>query len=135
MRKKMPPPRGGVSHRTIIVVDDDIDICSLIEDALVSHGYRVVTVPNGLELLTALAGKKPDLILLDVMMPAVSGLDLCRALKRSPEFRDIPVVLMSALESGNDVQLVLTNGAAEYLKKPFQLTQLVARVDELIGFP
>lgn len=131
----MPPPRGGVSHRTIVVVDDDIDICSLIEDALVSHGYRVVTVPNGLELLTALAGKKPDLILLDVMMPAVSGLDLCRALKRSPEFRDIPVVLMSALESGNDVQLALTNGAAEYLKKPFQLTQLVARVDELVGFP
>jgi DNA-binding response OmpR family regulator len=131
----MPPPRGGVSHRTIVVVDDDIDICSLIEDALVSHGYRVVTVPNGLELLTALAGKKPDLILLDVMMPAVSGLDLCRALKRSPEFRDIPVVLMSALESGNDVQLALTNGAAEYFKKPFQLTQLVARVDELVGFP
>ena len=131
----MPPRRGGVSHRTIVVVDDDIDICSLIEDALVSHGYRVVTVPNGLELLTALAGKKPDLILLDVMMPAVSGLDLCRALKRSPEFRDIPVVLMSALESGNDVQLALTNGAAEYLKKPFQLTQLVARVDELVGFP
>jgi DNA-binding response OmpR family regulator len=131
----MPPPRDGVFHRTIVVVDDDIDICSLIEDALVSHGYRVVTVPNGLELLTALAGKKPDLILLDVMMPAVSGLDLCRALKRSPEFRDIPVVLMSALESGNDVQLALTNGAAEYLKKPFQLTQLVARVDELVGFP
>ena len=131
----MPPRGGGVSHRTIVVVDDDIEICSLIEDALVSHGYRVVTVPNGLELLATLAGKKPELILLDVMMPAVNGLDLCRALKRSPEFRDIPVVLMSALELDTDDQLALTNCAAEYLKKPFQLAQLVARVDELIGSP
>ena len=131
----MPSPRGGVFHPTVVVVDDDSDICCFIEDALVSHGYRVVSVPNGLELLTALAGKKPDLILLDVMMPAVSGLDLCRALKRSPEFCDIPVVLMSALELGNDVQTVLTTCAAEYLKKPFQLAQLVARVDELIGPP
>jgi two-component system, OmpR family, phosphate regulon response regulator PhoB len=135
LQMTMPPPRGGVSHRTVVVVDDDIDLCSSIEVALVSRGYRVVTVPNGLELLAVLAGKKPDLILLDVMMPAVNGLDLCRALKRSPEFRDIPVVLMSALESGNDVQFALTNGAAEYLQKPFQLTQLMASVDELVGFP
>ena len=65
---------------TVVVVDDDLDIRDSIAEILLNEGYRVVTAPNGLQLLTTLAERKPDLILLDVMMPAVNGLDLCRAL-------------------------------------------------------
>lgn len=114
------------------MVDDDLDIRDAIAELLVGQGYRVRTAPNGIELLSALAQEqKPALILLDVMMPAVSGIELCRALKRSPDFRDIPVVLMSAAATPDDVQVAAANGAAEYFKKPFDITRLVARIDEL----
>jgi DNA-binding response OmpR family regulator len=117
--------------RTIVVVDDDLDIRDSIAEILVNEGYGVLTAPNGLQLLTTLAEKKPDLILLDVMMPAVNGLDLCRALKRSPDFCDIPVVLMSAVGTPEDVLQATALGAAEYFKKPFDVNRLVARIDEL----
>lgn len=114
------------------MVDDDLDIRDAIAELLVGEGYRVRTAPNGLELLSALAEEdRPALILLDVMMPAVSGIDLCRALKRSPDFCHIPVLLMSAVGTSNDVQIATDSGAAEYFKKPFDLTRLVARIFEL----
>ena len=116
---------------TVVVVDDDLDIRDSIAEILVNEGYRVVTAPNGLQLLTMLAERKPDLILLDVMMPAVNGLDLCRALKRSPDFCDIPVVLMSAVGTAEDALLATTIGAAEYFKKPFDVNRLMARIAEL----
>lgn len=112
----------------IVVVDDDLDICATIDEILSHEGYRVLTVPNGLKLLTTLAEKEPDLILLDVNMPAVNGFDLCRALKRSPEFCHIPVVLMSALADWDNQELAGTMGAVEHLHKPFDLQQLTTCV-------
>ena len=115
--------------RTVLVVDDEFGVAEVIEAILEEDGYRVLTAVNGRQGLARLAEYKPDLVLLDLMMPILDGPSMLRAMKADPAFRDIPVVMMSSLDPRSvDAQC---DGYVAFLRKPFRaaaITDLVARV-------
>jgi len=110
---------------TILVVDDEEPVRQLLAAIFADHGYRSLQARNGRHALEVLNGERPDLVLTDVMMPLLTGADLCRHLKADPATRAIPVILMSA--AGREV----TDGSSadDYLDKPFHLDEVEALVD------
>ncbi len=121
--------------KRVVVVDDDRNLREALQAALKAEGYEVTVVPNGLRLMAALQIDKPDLLLLDVMMSWISGFELCRALKRNAEYKDIPVLFMSARTAPSDIREGLACGAVDYLTKPFDLSTLLGKVHEIVGPP
>ena len=115
----------------VAVVDDDREIREALKDALEHEGYDVHLVPNGLKLMGVLQVVRPDIILLDVMMSWIDGVDLCHALKANDAYSEIPVVFMSARTSPEDVRRGMDAGAADYFKKPFDLGRLLERLQSL----
>ena len=106
----------------ILIIDDDPDIGNLLEEALTARGYAVSRAYSGTEALLVLRQQKPDLILLDLMLPGLSGEELL------PQIKDIPVIVVSAkIDIDNKVALLL-GGAADYVTKPFNMKELTARI-------
>ena len=122
----MPRPR-------IIIVDDDRETRELLQAALEQRGYEVVQAQSGLRLISYLHVDRPDLILLDVVMSWIDGLELCRAIKRNPEFENIPVCFISGRSEPADVREGLSCGAAAYFVKPLDTDELIAKIEELAG--
>lgn len=120
--------------KKILVIDDDPDILELLEYNLEKAGYRVVTASSGMNAMWGLEeDSRPDVILLDVMMPTLNGLDFCRYLKSSDDFRDIPVVIVSAKGSPEDIRRGLALGADKYLTKAsFTVESLLKEVQSLV---
>jgi len=116
----------------ILVVDDEEDVLSLTRIMLESKEYRVTTANSGEEALTIIANDKPDLVLLDVVMPGVHGLDVCRTLKRDESTRHIPVVMFTALGSGVYLMLAEEDKADGYIGKPFTSKTLLDLVERLL---
>ena len=116
----------------VAVVDDDRDVRDYLADSLSSAGFDVKLAENGLRLVSTLQVDHPHLILLDVMMSWIDGFELCRALKRNPQFRDIPVVFISGRSAEADVECGMQCGAVDYFAKPIDSRQLVTRVRELL---
>ncbi len=112
----------------ILVVDDVPDNVKLLSYDLEDDGYDVVTAYNGLQALNSIEKYKPDIILLDIMMPDLDGLEICRRLKKDPEYRNIPIILISAKGSDEDVVAGLDQGAMDYIVKPFNYPVVSARV-------
>ncbi|MGN1088775.1 MAG: response regulator transcription factor [Huintestinicola sp.] len=108
--------------KKIFVIDDDIYIGDLLEDALTGAGYSVKRAYSGTEAQLLLSAEKPDLILLDLMLPGLSGEELL------PQINDIPVIVVSAKADTADKVGLLLNGAADYVTKPFDLDELLARI-------
>ena len=121
--------------RKILVVDDEPDILDLARIAIESGGFKVVTVSSGEQALPLIAQEKPDLILLDVVLPGLSGLELCRRLKRDPATRGTKVVLFTALGTEVDMMLEKKDKADGYLAKPFSNTALLNLIRKIIGNP
>ncbi|MGN6150964.1 MAG: response regulator [Lysobacteraceae bacterium] len=111
----------------VLIVDDDRDICQLLTKYLVKNGYRVTAVNDGRQMRAALAVKRIDLIVLDLMLPGEDGLSLCRQLRRN-ETRSIPILMLTARNEETDRVLGLEMGADDYLTKPFAARELLARV-------
>lgn len=109
----------------ILVVDDEQAIADLIEIHLLSEGYQVRKANSGIEALQRVAEQEPDLVILDIMMPDMDGLEVCRALRRD---RHLPILMLSAKSEDVDKILGLKTGADDYLTKPFNPLELVARV-------
>lgn len=107
---------------TIAIIEDDIYIGSLLEEALTREGYETLRAYSGTEGLLLLEKRHPDLILLDLMLPGLSGEELM------PRLKDIPVIVLSAKAGVDDKVKLLTEGAADYLTKPFDIRELLARV-------
>ena len=107
---------------TILVIDDDMHIGNLLEEALSGEGYRVTRAYSGTEAQLVLAKARPDLILLDLMLPGISGEELLG------QIRGIPVIVVSAKADTADKVGLLLGGAADYITKPFELSELLARV-------
>jgi CheY-like chemotaxis protein len=116
--------------KTILVVDDELDIVDVLSDLLTAEGYRVITASNGREGLTRLAEARPDLVLLDRMMPVVDGAEMLRLMREDASLGGIPVVMMSAAEGRRLSQEL---GCAAFLKKPFDLGTLLDTVARLAG--
>ena len=106
---------------TILIVDDDAAIGDLEQEVLTRAGYAVVRAYSGTEALLAMKDRRPDLILLDLMLPGLSGEELL------PQIRDIPVIVVSAKAAVQDKVELLLGGAADYLTKPFDTQELLAR--------
>lgn len=113
----------------IMVIDDEPLICRLLEYQLGGAGYEVASYQRAYDAMLDLARRQPDLILLDVMMPEISGWDLCRQIRASSS---IPIIMLTAKDGDDDVVRGLTGGADDYLGKPFSQSQLVARIEAVL---
>ncbi|MBN1265816.1 MAG: response regulator transcription factor [Anaerolineales bacterium] len=111
--------------KTILVVDDKASVRQLVEEYLTGQGYKVVTADNGRNALYTARFEKPDLVLLDVMMPEMDGFDFIRAFRKE---RDTPIILLTARMEESDKVIGLELGADDYVTKPFGMRELVARV-------
>lgn len=116
----------------ILIVDDEPDVVQLIEYNLKSAGYDVVTATDGQDALQQARSSAPDLIILDLMLPEVDGLDVCKILRRDAGTAGIPIVMLTAKASETDRVLGLELGADDYVTKPFSPRELVLRVKRLL---
>ncbi len=116
----------------IVVADDDIDIRELVEFKLSSLGHDVVAVADGGAAIEACREQRPDLAVLDVMMPGVSGLDAIRAIRADSTLHTIPVILLTARAQESDVETGFDSGADDYITKPFSPRELASRVEALL---
>lgn len=117
----------------ILIAEDEPDIRELVAFTLRFAGHEVVATSNGEEALQQAGSIIPDLILMDVRMPKMTGYDACRAMKADPSLKDIPIVFLSAKGQDAEIQTGLDAGAEEYLLKPFAPDQLVERVRAILG--
>lgn len=118
---------------TIFVADDDPALVAGLELALTLRGYAVRTAPNGRRLLELLAVERPDLLLVDVVMPEVDGLEVVRRVRARTELSGLPVLVVTGLIGGEQRARVLGSGASGYIAKPFRLGDLMARIEEHLG--
>jgi DNA-binding response OmpR family regulator len=117
----------------VIIVDDDRDTREMLTLALELEGFEVAQAANGLRLISSLHVDRPDVILLDVMMSWIDGFELCRSVKKNDEFKDIPVIFISARKTTGDVQKGIDAGAADYFTKPVDIDRLISRTRDLVG--
>jgi len=117
----------------ILVVDDEPNVLRMVSYTLQIEGYEVVVAQNGVEALSKIQTQTPDLIILDVMMPDMSGVEVCEKLRKQPDTMDVPIIMFSALSQVSDKVKCLEAGADEYLIKPITPEELVARVKALLG--
>lgn len=115
-----------------LVVDDDYLLLRLVELNLAKIGVKVYTALNGREALRLAAAEKPDVILLDIMMPGMDGYEVLRQLKASGETRDIPIIMLTAKTGAEDRERCRELGAAAYVTKPFKLEELREMVKRLV---
>ncbi len=119
-----------MESKKILVVDDEERVREMLGFRLKLFGYEVLEASNGEEALEVATREKPDLVLLDIMMPGMDGFQVCSRLKRNEETKDIPVVILTAKADAKDVTRAVNSGAADYVVKPYDpmvLQQKVAR--------
>jgi two-component system alkaline phosphatase synthesis response regulator PhoP len=122
-----------MSKGKILVVDDEIYIVHILDFSLGMEGYDVVTALDGEQALDKLKSEKPDLIVLDIMMPKLDGYEVCKAIKSDPATKQIPVILLSAKGRNVDQKMGFDVGADDYITKPFSPRKLVERINQLLG--
>ena len=121
-----PAPAGGAK---VLVADDDAALVNTLSWILREHGYQVVAVPNGERLLERIQEERPDLVLLDIMMPKVDGLQLLQLIRGEPGWHDLPVIMISSMPPEDGTVKSLEIGASDFVPKPFRMKELLARVD------
>ena len=118
--------------KKILLVDDEPHIIMMLENRMKHVGYEVITACDGQEALTKAKKEKPDLIILDLMLPKLDGYKVCRMLKFDEKYRNIPIIIFTARAQEADVKLGQEVGADAYLTKPFEPNILLAKVEELV---
>jgi len=120
--------------KKILVIDDYPDNVFLLQDRLEHEGFEVIKAYEGGMGIQKAIEEKPDLILLDIMMPGVSGLEVCKKLSNNDETKLIPIILLTALTEAENLKDGLQSGAFDYIKKPFNKTELIARINSALRF-
>ena len=117
----------------VLVVDDEEDLLELVRYNLSRDGYKVTCVATGEEAFRSARKQTPDLIVLDLMLPGVDGLEVCRRLKSEPKTRDIPIIMLTAKSEESDMVAGLERGADDYITKPFRLAELLLKVKRTLA--
>ncbi len=121
-----------MSKEKILVVDDEKDIVELLQYNLEKEGYKISAVFSGEQCLGNVKTELPDLILLDLMLPEIDGLDVCKFLKSNPQTSHIPIIMLTAKGEETDIVLGLELGADDYITKPFKVRELLARIKAVL---
>jgi DNA-binding response OmpR family regulator len=119
--------------RKILIADDEPNIVAALEFLLLRNGYEVYVARNGDEALKLVEAHKPDLVLLDVMMPQRSGYDVCQRMRENEDWRHIKIVMLSAKGREVEVNKGLSIGADLYITKPFSTRELISQINALLG--
>lgn len=119
--------------RKILVIEDDPGALRLMVYTLQHEGYKVLTAPNGLEGLKKAKEERPDLIVLDVMLPGIDGFEICHRLRAEPQTAHLPILMLSGKEKEIDKATGLKVGADDYLTKPAGRSEIVSRVETLLA--
>jgi CheY-like chemotaxis protein len=127
----MPRDKATSSSR-LLVADDNYQNCELLDAYLSEAGYQVDMAYDGQQTLDSVARAQPDLILLDIMMPKVSGYEVCQRLKSDPQTRKIPILMVTALAEMGDIEKAVNAGADDFLTKPVNKLELTTRVKSLL---
>jgi len=117
----------------IVVVDDDADILGLLEYKLTAAGHKVTAEADGEAGLAAIHEMKPDLVVLDWMMPRLTGIEVCLEMRKDPTMADVPVLFLTAKAQESDVQRGFAAGGNDYVVKPFSPRELSTRIDALLA--
>lgn len=120
--------------KRILVVDDQPDNVFILQDRLENFGFEVITAYEGPTAIEKAKAELPDLILLDVMMPGMSGFEVCKVLVEEETTKQIPIILVTALTEAEDIKEGLQAGAYDYIKKPFNKIELLARINSALRF-
>ncbi len=118
--------------KKILIVDDEADIVMQLEIRLKASGYETISANDGEEALQKAKEEKPDLILLDVMMPPPNGFQVCRMLKDDPEYNQIPVIMLTAKATESDEFWGIESGADAYVTKPYNAQELTQKIQDLL---
>ena len=121
-----------VSQSNILVVDDNLQNLELLVAYLDSLDCKVCTATDGVDAIQKVRDENPDLILLDIMMPRMSGFEVCRKLKTDPQTRDIPVIMVTALNELSDIERAVESGTDDFITKPVNRLELTTRVRSLL---
>ncbi len=119
--------------KKILVVDDDLVSQRVVSVRLEISGYEVITAEDGEEGLKKAREEKPDLLILDLMMPKMNGYEVCRMLKFDDKYKDIPIIVLSSLDQQDEREKAIKGGADAYFIKPFDLELLLAKIKSFIG--
>lgn len=121
------------SRPRILIVDDEEDVVKPIAFRLEVHGFEVLMEPNGELGLDAALSKKPEVILLDIMMPGIDGLTLCQILKQRDETAHIPIIMLTAKTTMGDVEKAFAAKADDYVAKPFEWQELLGKINRCLA--
>ncbi len=121
-------PRG----KNVLIVEDEVDAGRLLHYHLRQKGYECRIAMDGRTALNAVFSKKPDLILLDLMLPSLNGLEICRLLKGAPATRHIPIIMVTAMATSDDIVRGFKLGADDYVTKPYEMREILARIAALL---
>ncbi len=125
-------PVANLSKPLVLVVEDEAALATMLRYNLEKQGFRVEEAADGQEALTRIAEAQPDLVLLDWMLPVVSGIEVCRQIRRRSSTRDLPVIMVTARTEDQDAVRGLNTGADDYITKPFSMDSLLARMRALL---
>ena len=128
----MLPAPAGLSKPYVLVVEDEAALATMLRYNLEKQGFRVEEAVDGQEALTRISEGAPDIVLLDWMLPVMSGIEVCRQIRRRPATRDLPVIMVTARTEDQDAVRGLNTGADDYITKPFNMDALLARMRALL---
>jgi two-component system phosphate regulon response regulator PhoB len=128
----MPEGMSSMLKPLILIVEDEAPLVTMLRYNLEKQGFRVDEAADGQEAITKIAEARPDLVLLDWMLPAMSGIEVCRQIRRRPGTRDLPIIMVTARAEEADSVRGLNTGADDYITKPFSIDLLLARIRALL---
>lgn len=132
MSSMLEAPQAGPSKTVMIVEDNKLNL-RLFRDLLVAHGYRTVETRDGLKAIDLARESRPDLILMDIQLPEISGLDVTRWMKADDELSEIPIIAVTAFAMSGDEERIREGGCQAYLSKPISVASFIGTVRSFIG--
>ena len=118
---------------TILVADDDEDLLQSLDFILRQKDYKIIQTKDGAETIVKTLESKPDLILLDVMMPCLDGFFVCQELKRRKDTKGIPIIMLTAKGEAKDIKTAFQVGASDYIVKPFIMEKVLGKIEKFLG--